>query len=159
MNIRDGDRPTCFCGSEMHRRDGRYGPYFDCGRAGCDGRSSVTKAGTIRSPSDARTRRARQWAHSTFDQLWWPVGCGTMTRNEAYAWLRHTIKVRGSDAHISLLDHQQCRDVILALEREFGLEVPDRHPNGRPTPGCPPGGLRLSTYLKLKAQHIPEEPE
>lgn len=65
--------------------------------------------------ANASLRRARGFAHNSFDLLWRD---GEMTRKDAYAWLREAMGLDRPNGHIGVFDEEQCREVVrLCRER------------------------------------------
>lgn len=67
-------------------------------------------------PAPAHVRRARSAAHASFDRLW---SEGTMTRSQAYAWMREAMGLSREEAHISRMDAARCRELVRKLEEAF----------------------------------------
>lgn len=59
--------------------------------------------------ADDNTRRARQMAHSAFDQIW---KSGKMKRRAAYEWLAGHLGMSYADCHIGMFDVAQCERVV-----------------------------------------------
>lgn len=68
-------------------------------------------------PGNSEVRAARRLAHTYFDQLW---KSGEMTRTEAYKWLSQVMGLRYQQAHIARFDAEQCRRVVLMVQRRQG---------------------------------------
>lgn len=62
--------------------------------------------------ADARTRKARQYAHDAFNQLF---KLKVMTRTEAYAWLASELRISVHDCHIGMFNVKQCERTINAV--------------------------------------------
>lgn len=58
-------------------------------------------------------RELRKECHRRFDPIW---QSGRKSRNAAYLWMGRQLKLSRQDAHISLLDADQCRALLAAIE-------------------------------------------
>lgn len=110
---------TCpVCGSDMVRRWGSRsrGYYWRCARWPlCQIKWSEDRNGNlVGKPSDRKTRYMRCRVHAVFDQLWKQ---GWLSREGAYEWAAHNLGLSKEQAHIGLLDHEQCKK-LLRLSRE-----------------------------------------
>ena len=88
--------------------------YFcqDCGAYVGVHRGTRKPLGTL---ADAKTRKARQDAHTVFDSLWTGKN---MRRKDAYAWLAEQMDMDVDDCHIGAFDFKQCEQVIrIVMER------------------------------------------
>lgn len=68
-------------------------------------------------------RHARQRAHHAFDDLFAEPG-GTMSRNEAYAWLAAALKMDRTACHIAMMDEGQCAAVVAAVRSARPASAP-----------------------------------
>ena len=59
--------------------------------------------------ADKELRRLRSRAHKAFDWFW---KSGQITRDEAYSLLAEHLGVSPEQAHIGMLDCEQCRSVV-----------------------------------------------
>lgn len=57
---------------------------------------------------------ARGRAHRYFDELWISR---RMSRCHAYKWMKKTLKLKSSEAHIAKLSLVQCEQLITAVQR------------------------------------------
>ena len=65
--------------------------------------------------ANAELRKAKQLAHSAFDQLWKTNG---MTRAEAYTWLASEMGIDKDKCHIGMFDVEQCyRAFVISMEK------------------------------------------
>lgn len=118
--------PTCFCGSTMRLRDGKWGKWWSCPRyPECDGAvgchpGTQTPLGT---PADKATREARRMAHERFDALWEPMGRDrSRYRSAAYRWLASELDL--DEAHMGEMDRETALRVVELCE---GMEPEDLH--------------------------------
>lgn len=96
-----------------HRPDLHDRGYYRCrcgAYVGCHP-GTVKALGT---PAGPDTRRARTAAHAAFDPLW---KGGSMTRSAAYQALAAQLGLRSSVCHISWFNVEQCRHVMIAVDR------------------------------------------
>ncbi|AUR88746.1 hypothetical protein NVP2117O_68 [Vibrio phage 2.117.O._10N.261.45.E9] len=63
--------------------------------------------------ADRETRKARSNAHRAFDAVWKE---SSMTRREAYYWLRAQLGINIKECHIGLFDAETC-DLVISLSR------------------------------------------
>lgn len=102
-------------GSEIypHRRDLWAKSFYRCqpcnAYVGCHP-GTTTPLGTV---ANAETRRWRNRAHEVFDPLW---RSKTVSRSEAYAWLREKLNLSVDECHIAMFTPDQCRAVIEAVK-------------------------------------------
>ena len=106
------------CGSGMVLRDSWRGLFYGCERfpdcrcahgAHPDGRP-------LGIPADKETKKFRMKAHDWFDRLW---RSERMTRKEAYMWMRETMFLTRSQAHIGKFDKKQCMQLIACVQYDF----------------------------------------
>lgn len=97
-----------------HRPDLNHKRFYLCrpcdAHVGCHGTGSKP-LGTM---ANAELREFRQAAHRAFDPLW--KGKGSMSRNEAYAWLAGKLGLPREKTHIGMFDKQQCCDTMAACD-------------------------------------------
>jgi len=109
------------CGAEMLLKDSRNGVFYGCvtwHNTRCKGSHSAHQGTGLPMgvPATKDTKKLRQDAHLTFDQLW---KTGRMKRKEAYTWLADKMGLDKDQAHIGAFDDNQCRQVIKIVEREL----------------------------------------
>lgn len=77
---------------------------------GCypDGRPMGKVANTV-------LRLKRQEAHRIFDQFWKDQG---WTRSKGYRWLAHSLCLEESEAHIGLMEVDECEQVIQLCQKQ-----------------------------------------
>jgi hypothetical protein len=63
-------------------------------------------------------RLARRSAHAAFDPLWKD---GEMTREAAYEWLAHAMRMPRMNCHIGAMDAEECQRVRLAVAERSDL--------------------------------------
>lgn len=110
------------CGAELypHRPDLADRRYWRCDP--CDAHVGCHQAGIgwgdgtrpLGAPANPALRRARMAAHAAFDS-WWQAG--SMTRNQAYAWLARRLRLSPRRCHIACFDEGQC-EAVMALVTE-----------------------------------------
>lgn len=107
------------CGAAMRLRDSRYGMFYGCTKyPQCDGTHGAHPDGSpLGTPASKDTKRARVALHDEFGRLW---KGGSMSRREAYAWLRGVTLLSSDDAHIGKFDKDQCEWVITLVRIELG---------------------------------------
>ena len=66
--------------------------------------------------ANARLRNKRKEAHSLYDQLWRGKN-RIMSRGEAYRFMAKTLNVSQEQAHIGMLDYEQCKLLINEILR------------------------------------------
>lgn len=74
--------------------------------------------------ADNETRAARYLAHQDFDALWRKK---LMTRKEAYHWLARLLCLPLEDAHIGMLDKEQCAFVVERAKHLYALKPQPRN--------------------------------
>ena len=97
-------------GVEMQVDQTRYGIRYTCKQEGC---SVVCWNGSTSRPADAETRSLRHQCHLVFDARWFGK-----RRNDGYRWLGKLLGLPRSDAHIGMLNKDQCRSLLEALRKE-----------------------------------------
>ena len=111
---------TCAdCGSPMKPRMSKYRTFYGCSRYPvCKGAISCDKEGKpLGIPANKGLRDLRRRTHEAFDRLW---KCGVVrNRSAAYRWLQIQLKLNPKDAHIAMLDKDQCDHVIRAVEKKL----------------------------------------
>ena len=60
-------------------------------------------------PANAVLRLKRQETHRVFDRFWREQG---WTRSAAYRWLAHSLHRREKEAHIGMMEMDECEQVI-----------------------------------------------
>jgi len=98
------DRTCPDCRSPMKENSSKYGRYWDCTGPNCTWRMKEDGTG-----ADRPTRAARIRAHIVFDALW---RRGTISRDEAYHWLRKTMDLSEEQGHIAKMTKEQCELLI-----------------------------------------------
>lgn len=101
-----------------------YGMVYDC--RPCDAYVGVHK-GTetpLGRLANKETRKWRNRAHAAFDRLWMrnQYGRAPMTRKEAYADLRRKLNLTAADAHIAMMNAEQCQ-LVVALYADFNAPL------------------------------------
>lgn len=89
----------------------------------CDAYTSThgkgkTPKGTL---ATARLRQLRMTAHSLFDPLW----CGRkrqMSRAASYRFLQKLMNMTSEQAHIGMMNEDQCQELILKLKEYRGIK-------------------------------------
>lgn len=114
--------PICpYCGNPAKLVDsatvykGRsYGMIWDC--RPCDAYVGCHKNSASHVPlgrlADKELRQWKMKAHQAFDPLW---KSGEMKRTVAYRMLREALGVEPRDAHIGMLNVEQCRKLVAHL--------------------------------------------
>lgn len=104
------------CGALMILRKSRkFGtPFYGCSRfPECRGTHGAHPDGRPRGiPGDRKTNEARNHAREFVDRLW---KRGLMTRNQAHAWMRQTMKT--GDDSFSSFTIEQCEHLVQAMQR------------------------------------------
>jgi hypothetical protein len=67
--------------------------------------------------ANVELRYLKSSAHRAFDPLWKE---GEFKRKDAYKWLAESMNINGSDCHIGLFDEEQCKQVVLHVNRYLG---------------------------------------
>ena len=110
---------TCYCGSPMLLRMGKYRLEYVCRRTPmCDGMISADPCGNPRGmPADSHTRHLRQMVHALLDKEW--LGADRRGRYErrtaAYQRLSFMMGLSAEECHVGLFDAKQCRQAIAHL--------------------------------------------
>lgn len=109
------------CGAPMKLRKSKFGPFYGCTKfPKCRGTHGAHPNGKpLGTPANKATKRARQDAHATFDQLWRKGSRPRMTRLQAYAWLKAQPTVPN---HIAEMSTKDCENLIELVKWE--LKVP-----------------------------------
>jgi len=111
------EAPTCYCGSPMHLRDGKWGKFWGCSDwPQCDGLVACHKGtSTPRGKATNKaTRDARIRAHAAFDALWEPMGRDW--RGRAYRWLAEQVGHDAGELHIGYSGLEMCQQIIEVCE-------------------------------------------
>ena len=104
------------CGDSMPLIKDNFGIRYKC-KSPCRGSHGAHPDGKpLGTPANSRIRKARSEAHLVFDVLW---QSGKMSRVEAYAWMRSTLRLQPDEAHISSMNVAQCRSLIQAVQDSF----------------------------------------
>jgi ssDNA-binding Zn-finger/Zn-ribbon topoisomerase 1 len=106
------------CGALMVLRPSKHGPFYACTRfPDCRGTHGAHPDGSPKgTPANKETREARIKAHFVFDQIW---KNNYMRRREAYRWLRNSMSISHSEAHIGHFDQEQCEKLIKLVYAAF----------------------------------------
>lgn len=115
--------PCPDCGASLVLKESRHGRFWGCtSYPKCQGMHSAHQrtGAPLGTPADRVTRGARKFAHMLFDQLW---KNGQMSRPAAYGWMRTVLFLSREEAHISMLNKDQCDRLIAALKAR-GLSAP-----------------------------------
>ena len=72
--------------------------------------------------ADRDTRDARYQAHKVFDPMW---RRRKMSKADAYIWMASVLGLPLAEAHIGMLDYEQCHRLIAAVNQ---LQHQRRHP-------------------------------
>lgn len=88
----------------------------------CDAYTSThgkgkTPKGTLATP---RLRKLRMTAHSIFDPLW-RGKYRRMSRGKAYRWMQEAMDMTPEQAHIGMMNEEQCQELILKLKEFRGI--------------------------------------
>lgn len=114
-----------YCGKGTHKMPasmiygrGYSGYLFVCDNfprcdsyVGCH-RDTGKPLGTL---ANRELRKYRQQAHKVFDRMW---QMGTVNRDDAYGWMCRLLGVTMEEAHISMLNIEQCQKIIDALSNK-----------------------------------------
>lgn len=74
--------------------------------------------------ADKETRAARAEAHAAFDRVWKK---GLLTRQAAYVWMSEVLILPLGQAHIGMLNREQCEAVSKAAEELIPRKRHSRH--------------------------------
>ena len=104
------------CSSPMVLRDSVKYPgrrFWGCVRwPECDGAHGAHPDGRpLGIPGDRETCAARMRAHAAFDQLW---KGGSMSRQDAYRWMRRALGLSRKEGHIAMFNIEQCDALVRA---------------------------------------------
>lgn len=83
-------------------------------------------------PTDAATRTLRHQCHLRLDQLW---RGGGFTREDAYLLLGRMLNLSYDDAHIGMLNADQCHELIQKLDAYLLMRGPKRKGKKRKNKG------------------------
>ena len=72
-------------------------------------KGTIIPLGTL---ANKELRELRKECHRLFDLLW---KSKSISRNDAYKWLRRTMKLSEEDAHIAMFNEDQCTALIKVL--------------------------------------------
>lgn len=114
------DKPTqCpYCGGQVVFTDSAeiygksFGMIYLC--RPCNAYVGVRK-GTDRALGRLADSELRHWkkaAHAAFDPLWQMSDNKQVARGNAYKWLAEQMQLPSSDAHIGMMDVEQCKRVV-----------------------------------------------
>lgn len=103
-----------------------YGAIYLC--KPCDAYVGCHKGTTIPYGrlADARLRASKRETHRAFDRLWKEGG---MTRTEAYTWLATELNLSPQEAHVGMLDLEQCAKATEAAQNLWIEMKQDRFKN------------------------------
>lgn|SRR5574338_38327 len=108
------------CGAPMQIRTAKKfpGPFYGCTRfPECRGTHGAHRDGRpFGIPANKATKLARMRAHRIFDIIWKER---TMSRAEAYAWMRRKMKLTDAEAHIGMFNLEQCEALIAHVREKF----------------------------------------
>lgn len=109
------------CGALMDLRSSSKfpRPFYGCTRyPECRGTHGAHASGApLGKPANKETKQARRDAHAVFDQIWKQ----NLVRNRwaAYNWMRQTMGLSESQAHISMFDSSQCVELMRLVYRDY----------------------------------------
>lgn len=111
------------CSGTMRLRPSKHGLFYGCENyPTCSCALGAHPNGAPKGiPGDASTRRARKLAHRIFDRLWREEEGHKprMTRAQAYAWMRRTLKLTEDEAHIAKFQTELCETLIAAVKKKY----------------------------------------
>lgn len=110
----------------MVLRNSKHGKFYGCIKfPKCDATHSAHEATgkPLGIPAGKDTKKWRVNAHKAFDKLW-DGPAATMTRDEAYAWMRSRMHLNAETGHIGRFDVSQCRRLIALV----AVSAPPKHP-------------------------------
>lgn len=125
------DAPICpYCGSTSVLESSKkvyngqdYGLMYICANyPKCDAYVGVHK-GSARPLGRLANSELRKWkkkAHNTLDPLW---KTGEMTRDEAYGLVQTVLGLPRAEAHIGMLDVDQCKKLVQRLDKQLSLDI------------------------------------
>ena len=115
--------PEPGCGGLMRLKTGAHGLFYGCEKyPACKTCHGASPDGSPKgTPGDKETRRARIYAHRIFDRLWKPRAeePARMTRSQAYAWLRKSMKLKADGAHLGNFTIEQCEALVALVKKKY----------------------------------------
>ena len=120
-----------------HRPDLAHKKIFRCepcdARVGCHAKSGEP-LGRL---ANAELRKAKMETHEVFDKLWkkehWGIHCRSLTRGEAYRWLRLELNMTRDECHIGMFSVEKCQAAQEAVAR---INEHMENSLGPPCPNC-----------------------
>jgi ssDNA-binding Zn-finger/Zn-ribbon topoisomerase 1 len=102
------------CQARMALRASKYGLFYGCvAFPACRASHGAHPTGApLGIPATKEVKEARIRAHDTFDLLWKQ---GSMSRHEAYRWMRTALVMPKEEAHIANFDIATCNKLIQAV--------------------------------------------
>lgn len=112
------------CGATMRLRTSKHGLFYGCEKyPTCSASHGAYNDGRPKgTPGNKETRKARIHAHRIFDRLWKAPSIGQtprMTRSQAYAWMKKTMKLGEGEAHIGKFTIEQCQNLVALVTKKY----------------------------------------
>lgn len=111
------------CGAVLKLRNSKHGLFYGCEKyPACKASHGAYDDGRPKgTPGNKETRKARIYAHRIFDRLWKDKENGKprMSRSAAYAWLRKSMKLSESEAHIGNMTKEQCEKLVVLIQKKY----------------------------------------